>query len=231
MFMKLFSIVSFFAIGTYAQAQVDAPSDAFKHFSIQYLIISSSYIEFVSRSVIQPNQELLRRTNLIGIASPLNSVEQNALDNLAAAYTKLDKVKMAVLNFWDFYKESYPNYEGDERLSPKELFHLIERLSWFDNYFDLLKKRRFLKKMLTAGEIEQLEILEMKNSILKMRLSMEIRRIFRANIDDPVKMKRLFSDIDLSKVATTSQALEIINLKLTRLEYLEAQAKSCLALF
>lgn len=222
-------IVTFLSLKSFSQTS--SPSLAFQQSPVQYLMIHGTFIDSDVQVVIPEIHEALRLTNISLNHSMLSAKQQGDLAALTVIYAKIPKLKKILLNFWTFYNGSYHNFEAEDKLTPQELVNLIERLKWFETYFNFLKKRKFLTKMLKPFEIEDLEIVELKNIALKETLSLEVRRIHQAHQADPEKMKVLFKDIDLDKLSSRAKSVQELNHAFSRLATLESSQKLCIGLF
>lgn len=213
-----------------ATAQIVPPSRAYGQLPVQHLLVTASYIQFENERIIPDKHQRLKNVDLNGDLSNLPDNEQGALIDLKVAYGKIAKVKTAVNYFRTFYIDNYAGFKDEEKLTPQEMLRLIEHLTWFKNYFDLLSKRKYLTKILRPYEVEELEILILKNTALIENLSLEIQRILRSVNNKPEKQK-LFDGIEISKLRTSEDSIASLSHVLSRLATLETYAKSCFGLF
>ena len=156
---------------------------------------------------------------------------QIASGDLESGIAHLNKLIDRVNGFDAFYNGTYSLASGSDRLSPYEMSRLIESLTKTENLFNALEDRRVIRLLMGPDEALALEIAALKNTLLLRRLSREIRHIDEANRSDSVKHRILFEDVNMNAIMTADKAIHDVNLAIPRLAYLEAKAKSCLALF
>lgn len=230
--LLLLLAVAITSFKAYAWPDGVEPSISYRHYSVQPLLVVASYMELEMQKILEPKMTSLRGVD-ISAPERMSDVEKANLTDIKISYAKLGKAKAAFAYFETFYYQHYSAYEGHNRLTPREMARIIDHLTLLNKYFITLKSRRFMSKILKPHEVEQLEILSLRNSMLMQRLSLEINNVYKAHVNKPDKLKALFNGIEMNNVSHPEDAIATLNHLIPRLARLEAEAKIkfCSALF
>lgn len=227
-FKALALLIVFITFSLTAQSQ----TEQLPHKSVMMLQIYSSYIENETHRYIPIFHEELRDATTQALENPqlLRDRQQGALNELKISYSKLDKLKLALNTFEEYYYGEYATLSGTQRFSPRLLEAIQENLIWLHDFIKILKKRKFVNHMLHPDQIIELEILRIRIETLIARTSLEIHNIWAANADEKVR-KRLFGELKFKHLESRQASLDILNQLIPRLAYLKNLPAMCMNLF